>query len=116
MNKEKVTRFYADLDSSAALAAQYFAPDASFRFCNLSPIVGRENIASFLQGFFDTISGTVHSVENHDVTEGGSTLVELRVTFVRKDDTTLEGPGAVIFEENEDGIRDYRVYGDYSTL
>ena len=93
----------------------FLTQDASFRFGNAPPAVGREDVRSAVAGFFDTIEGLRHEVV--DVWEsGGATICEVQVHYTRKDGGHVELPCANIFRMKDGLIRDYRIFIDISPL
>ena len=95
-----------------ATVASLFAEDGRVVFGNGQPLVGIEEIRTGTTAFFDTIAGQHHEV----VTEWSfldDTIVELKVTYNRKDGQHVTIPVVTIFHTDAAGkIDDYRVYFD----
>jgi hypothetical protein len=93
-----------------------FADDARLVFGNGEPLVGIDKIRTGTTAFFDTIAGLHHSI----VTEwkfGADTIVELQVTYDRKDGQQVTIPCVTIFHTDAAGkIDDYRVYFDVTPI
>lgn len=93
----------------------FLTEDAQFRFANHPPVVGRENIVNFLEGWFQSIAAIKHS--NLVVREGdGFVLTEGTVTYTRHSGSTLAVPFANVFNMVDGKIKDYLIYVDNSTL
>ena len=93
-----------------------FAEDARLVFGNGQPLVGLDEIRTGITAFFDTIAGLRHTI----VTEwnfGADTIIELKVTYDRKDGQQVTIPCVTIFRTEATGkIDDYRVYFDVTPI
>ena len=93
-----------------------FAEDARLVFGNGQPLVGLDEIRTGITAFFDTIAGLRHTI----VTEwnfGADTIIELKVTYDRKDGQQVTIPCVTIFHTDAPGrIDDYRVYFDVTPI
>jgi ketosteroid isomerase-like protein len=108
---------FATVDTmDVATIASLFAEDGRVVFGNGQPLVGIEAIRTGITAFFDTIAGQHHEV----VTEGkvlDDTIVELKVTYDRKDGQQITIPCVTIFHTDvADKIDDYRVYFDVAPI
>ncbi|MDT5259782.1 MAG: hypothetical protein QOD10_4862 [Mycobacterium sp.] len=108
---------FAMVDSmDVATIATLFAEDARVVFGNSQPFVGIEAIRMGLTAFFDTIASLRHEI----VTEyhvGDDTIVELKVTYDRKDGQRVTIPCVTIFHVDAAGKIDaYRVYFDVTPI
>lgn len=93
----------------------YLTEDCDFTFGNIPTVHGRAAISEAVGGFFSSIAGLAHEVQqswfNHDaVTSHG------RVTYTRHDGSALTVPYAVILKLDGQLVRDYRIYADTSQL
>lgn len=94
---------------------RFLTDDAQFRFANHPPVVGKDNIVSFLEGWFQSIAAIRHS--DLSVREGdGVVLTEGTVTYTRHSGSTLSVPFANVFNMADGKIKDYLIYVDNSTL
>jgi ketosteroid isomerase-like protein len=93
-----------------------FAEDARLVFGNGQPLVGPDPIRTGITAFFDTIAGLHHSI----LTEwnfNADTIIELKVTYDRKDGQQVTIPCVTIFHTDATGkIDDYRVYFDVAPI
>lgn len=97
------------------LFGTFLTDDAQFRFANFPPIVGKDAIVAFLEGWFQSIAAIKHS--NLNVRYGdGFALTEGIVTYTRHSGSTLEVPFANVFNLVDGKIKDYLIYVDNSTL
>lgn len=99
--------------------ASYFTEDASFRFGNAEPILGRQAIRDAMVVFFSTIKGLRHEVIG--VWEGkwerGTVFsVENEVVYTRKDDSTVRLPATSTLRMEGDRIQDWRIFMDISPV
>ena len=110
-------KFFAMVDAmDVATVASLFAKDGRVVFGNGQPLVGIEEIRTGITAFFDTIAG-----QHHEVVKEWSflddTIIELRVTYDRKDGEQVTIPCVTIFHADAAGkINDYRVYFDAAPI
>jgi ketosteroid isomerase-like protein len=107
---------FADIDSmEPERFAQHLAPDAVMRFGNAPPVEGRDAIRDAWAAFCEGVDG-VH----HDLVEqwssGDATIVEARVTYTRKDKSTVTVPVVTIYRARGELIDDYRIFIDLAPL
>jgi hypothetical protein len=118
-------RYVANLfDAVDALDATAFAArfteDGTFRFGNAPAVVGRQQIAESVAGFFSAIGGLKHAIVGvwSGAWEGGAvTSVETTVTYRRKDATVTDAiPVTSTLRMRGDLIADFRVFADISPV
>jgi uncharacterized protein (TIGR02246 family) len=101
-----------DVEAVAAL----FAKDARVVFGNGQPMLGVDEIRAGTTAFYDTIAGLHHEIAN-EWNFGNDTIVELKVTYHRKDGQQVTIPCVTIFHADAAGkIDDYRVYYDVAPI
>ena len=99
-----------------ATVTSVFAKDGRVVFGNGQPLVGIEEIRAGVTAFFATIAGLHHEVVN-EWNFGNDTIVELKVTYDRKDGRQVTIPCVTIFHTDDAGkIDDYRVYFDAAPI
>jgi ketosteroid isomerase-like protein len=99
-----------------AALAPLFAEDGRVVFGNSQPLVGIGAIRTGLINFFDTIAGLHHEVAR-EWNVGEDTIVELKVTYDRKDGQQVAIPCATFFHVDATGKIDaYRVYFDVAPI
>lgn len=93
-----------------------FAEDGQVVFGNSQPLVGIREIRTGLTNFFNTIAGLHHEVVREwNVDE--DTIVELKVTYNRKDGQQVTIPCVTLFHLDAAGKIDaYRVYFDVTPI
>jgi ketosteroid isomerase-like protein len=102
------------MDVAAVVAL--FATDARVVFGNGQPMVGVDEIRTGTTAFYDTIAGLRHAIVN-EWNFGNDTIVELKVTYDRKDGQQVTIPCVTIFHTDAAGkIDDYRVYFDVAPI
>ena len=100
----------------AAAVASLFAEDGRVVLGNGQPLVGIDEIRTGTTAFFDTIAGQHHEVVN-EWNFGNDTIVELKVTYDRKDGRQVTIPCVTIFHADAAGkIDDYRVFFDVAPI
>lgn len=109
-------RVYDAVDShDSRRLAGMITPGGVFRFGNMGPVTGRENIFQFLEGFFSSIKDIQHSnleywfADDHWFVTGN-------VKYWRLDDSTLEVPFAVLLRMDGELISEYLIFIDNHEL
>jgi ketosteroid isomerase-like protein len=111
-----VQAHYRDVDAlDAEKVAAWFTDDGTVVFANYPPAVGRSAIEAAVGGFMSSIRGMRHEFVN--VWEAGATAgFEARVTYTRKDGSTVVIPAATFLERRGDKITSCRIYVDHAPL
>ena len=93
-----------------------FATDGRVAFGNGQPMVGADEIRTGTYAFYDTIASLHHDIVK-EWNVGDDTIIELKVTYGRKDGQTVIIPCTTIFHTDSAGkIDDYRVYFDVTPI
>jgi hypothetical protein len=93
-----------------------FATDGRVVFGNGQPMVGVDEIRKGTYAFYDTIASLHHDIVK-EWNVGDDTIVELKVTYGRKDGQQVTIPCTTIFHTDSAGkIDDYRVYFDVTPI
>lgn len=113
----KFDRLFKAIDASDTNEfLSFLSEDAAFKFGNLEPVSGKQNIGPFLQGFFGSIDHTVHS-ELSEYQVGNIWFSTGMVEYTRKDGSKLTVPFCNKFEmDGNDLIRKYEIFVDNSEL
>jgi ketosteroid isomerase-like protein len=116
MNKQDVLEVFKAIDSfDSDQFVSSMTEDAVFRFGNMPPVEGRDNIRNFVAGFFQSIKGIQH--DQMEIWEAdGVKLMNGRVTYTRHDGSTLSVFFANTFKMEGDKIKDYLIFVDTSEL
>ncbi|MFR9772755.1 nuclear transport factor 2 family protein [Nocardia sp. SC052] len=102
------------LDSKAF--AGLFAHDGKTTFGNGPVLEGREAVEAGTVGFFGMLSGMHHEIV-HEWVVGNDTIVELVVTYTRKDGREVSIPVVSIWTVGDSGLIDsYRVFFDVAPV
>lgn len=113
---EWLKNLYITIDKRDAFAfAEFISLDGEFIFGNLPAIVGRENIANFVDNFFKSIKAIKHTPKDC-VIENGKVISWGTVTYTRHNDTQLTVKFCNLFLMDGDLIKTYDVYVDTSQL
>lgn len=89
--------------------------DSIFRFANLPGVEGKENITSFLDGFFQSIKSIRHTELEYWNTDN-VWFVTGNVNYTRYDDSVLKVPFGVLLKMKTDLIREFLIFVDNSEL
>lgn len=115
-----VDRVFEAIDGKKADEyAAFFAEDASFRFGNTEPIVGRRAIRDAMVIFFSTIKGLRHEVVGiwrGEWDRGEVYSVETEVTYTRNDDAVVSLPATSTIRLEGDSIQDWRIFADLTPV
>ncbi|MDH5456082.1 MAG: nuclear transport factor 2 family protein [Gammaproteobacteria bacterium] len=103
-----------DAKDGAAFVA-YLTEDAVFRFGSAPPVQGRDAIQAAVDGFFSTIGGCAHAVDN-TLRQGDTLVCEGVVTYTRHDGSKISLPFTDVFEYENDLIAHYKIYMDIGPL
>jgi len=103
-----------DCQDTAAFVA-YLTDNAIFRFGSSPAVRGRTAIAAAVDGFFGTIAGCSHTVQN-TLSRDSTLACEGEVTYTRLDGGLVTLPFTDVFEYEGDLISQYKIYIDVSPL
>lgn len=118
-------QFFNDLldevDSESAVGfALNFTEDGTFQWGNFPPVVGREAIREFTDGFFAMVSSVRHQLDHYwrVGVEEPIAMTNGRVTFTRLDGEVVTVPFSTVCHFTPDGTKMtyYQVYLDPSAL
>ncbi len=113
---EWLKNLYATIDKMDAYAfADYISSDGEFIFGNNPAVVGRDNIAAFVENFFNSIKRIQHTptgflIEKDKIVSWGI------VKYTRHNETQLSVKFCNLFLMDGDLIKTYDVYVDTSQL
>ncbi|HOX78990.1 MAG TPA: nuclear transport factor 2 family protein [Bacteroidales bacterium] len=92
-----------------------FTADGIFRWANMEPVAGKENITAFLTGFFQSIKAISHTdLEYWQVP--GVRFATGNVNYTRRDNSLLRVPFSVILKFKGDLINEFLIFVDTSEL
>ena len=111
-----IESLYATVDArDSQRLAGFLAPDVSFRLGNNPEAKGRDTVVEMNRGFFSSIKGMSHSIDEIWEMPGGAGCTGW-VHYERLDGSRLSLPFATILGLRDGLIADYRVYADVSPL
>jgi len=92
-----------------------FTADGIFRWANMEPVAGKENITAFLSGFFQSIKAISHTdLEYWQVP--GVRFATGYVNYTRHNNSLLRVPFSVILKFKGDLINEFLIFVDTSEL
>lgn len=107
---------FADIDSmDPGRFAAHLAEDVTMRFGNADPIRGRDQVREAWATFCQNVDGVKHELVEQ-WTLDGTTIVEAKVTYTRRDESRVTVPVVTIYRERDGEIHDYRIYIDLAPL
>ena len=111
-----ITRLFQSIDTNDPdTFATFLTPDATFKFANQEPAVGREAARQTVAEFLSSIKAIQHDVLDAWEKEG-ATACQGIVTYTRHDSSQLRVPFANVFRMRGNLIHEYLIYVDASQL
>lgn len=113
---EFATEVYKAVDSmDEQRLASFLTEKCTFVYANSAPVIGRANAAASSKKFLDLLAAIKH--ELLEVWGLDDVIVSrIRVTYTRKDGSTLTIPAATIWRVSDRQIDQYRIYVDIGPL
>ena len=109
-------RLFASIDAMDAGAfAGFLAEDGVFLFANQPQVCGRAAAESAVAGFFAAIKGLRHELLK-EWRDSESAVVEGRVTYTRKDGSSVTLPFVNVLELRGTAVARYKIYVDATPL
>jgi hypothetical protein len=107
---------FAAIDSmDSSTFSEHLSEGCTFRFGNLPPVVGKQEVEEFVATFFDSIQAVKHEVlEDWSIPDG--LICHGRVTYTRKDSKLVSAPFSNILKFKGDKINEYLIFVDVSEL
>lgn len=113
---EFVSKVYATIDSMDEQGfARCLTENCTFVYANSEPVIGRANAAATSQNFLKQLGGIKHHILNVWAIENG-VVSQLRVTYTRKDESTVTIPAVTIWKLRDELIDECHIYVDISAL
>lgn len=111
-----VASIFADIDAfDPDKFVAHLTPDATFRFGNADPVVGRAAVREAVAGFFATIDGLTHHILSA-YESGDTSIAKIDVEYFRKDGKSVIIPNADILVFDGDLVRDWQIYIDLAPV
>jgi len=116
MKSTDITILFKAIDSfDTESFVSYLDENAVFRFGNMPPVIGKDNIQPFIAGFFQSIKAIRHDqIEIWEME--GVNLMNGRVTYTRHDGSELTVFFSNTFKMKGDKIGEYLIFVDTSEL
>jgi ketosteroid isomerase-like protein len=116
--KTAAATFYRDLDADDPEVFQrWLAPAAVFAFNDVAPVMGRDQIASFIGAWKSNFASLTHVIDNVTVDAAKQAAgIEVRVSYNFLDGRVVVLKGCSFLDFDAERITGYRVYIDTSSL
>ncbi|WP_299434534.1 nuclear transport factor 2 family protein [uncultured Aquimarina sp.] len=115
-NKLKIQTIIDAIDSGdPTIFGALLTEDSTFRFGNWEQVKGKPAVFEAQTNFFASVKSTKHKILRTWENEG-SIVVDMMVTYVRHDDSTITLPVADIFEIKNDKITATTIFMDVNPL
>jgi len=92
-----------------------FTKEAQFRFGNMAPVAGHDEIRQAMAQFFSTIQ-TMHHEFVGMYEQDNVVIAEAKVTFIRLDNKVVQIPAVTVFRMTGDLVQDFRLYMDAAPI
>ena len=113
---KQITRLFETIDRMDPEGfVDFLTEDASFRFGNADPVIGRNNIREAVAGFFSMIKGLSHQIFNVWEIEN-AIICRGEVTYKRMDEKDVKVPFVNFFMMENTLIKEYQIYIDLTPL
>lgn len=111
-----ITEIYRKVDAMDTNGfVRLFTEDGIFRWANMPPVVGKQNITAFLDGFFQSIREIRHTdLEYWDLP--GIKFATGYVNYTRHNDSFLRVPFSVILKFKGELVHEFLIFVDTSEL
>ena len=111
-----VQKLYRVVDARDVNAlGNMLAEGVLFKIGNMDDVVGKEAVLEANKGFFTSIAGMVHTIENV-WSQGDDVICHGHVDYTRLDGTNTSATFSTILKLKDELIVDYRVFADVSAL
>lgn len=116
MKRIMIDQLFVTIDTKDTNAfAGFLADDCIFRFANQAPVTGKQQVADYVAGFFDSIKSLSH--ELIDVWELDSEIIcHGWVSYTRHSGSIVKVPFANVFKLDNGKICEYLIFADTSEL
>jgi ketosteroid isomerase-like protein len=114
MKSDLVNSMFAAVESNDVdTYVSYFTEDAVYKVGNFDPVIGPEGIRQFAAPVLQAFSKVTHDIKN--MWEVGDTvIIELEVTYTRKDGKVAKLPCMDIIRFEGDKVKSLQAYLDVS--
>ena len=114
--KQWIHDLFDSIDNKdASKFSSFLSEEVQFRFGNMPVTHGKVIATEQVSYFFDSIKSLRHSLDEFWSAQD-AILCHGNVTYTRHDDSTLTVPFCNIFKINQQGIYEYLIFADVSTL
>ena len=111
-----IDELFAAIDrKDVAAFSEFFAPEATFRYSNSPPAIGRAAIAQSVAALFVALRAVRHRIDERWLLPD-TAIVTGTVTYTRHDGSTLQVPFANVLKRTADKIQGYFIFVDSSAL
>lgn len=114
-DNSKIIREFVESWSSldARRLTDYFAPNGSYHNMPMEPVIGHENIHSFIERFLTTWTATDWEIRN--LIAAGDVVIVERIDKTETTEGNVDLPCVGVFEMEDGKIRVWRDYFDMAT-
>lgn len=94
----------------------HLTEDVVFRFGNADPAVGRDAVRDAVAGFFSSIAGLTHHIQDVWEVEADTTVVRIDVEYRRQDGLTVYTPNLDVLRWRGDLVADWQIVIDVAPV
>ena len=95
---------------------EYLTEDVVFRFGNADPAVGRTAVRDAVTGFFSSIAGLTHHIQEVWDVGADTTVVRIDVEYRRQDGLTVYIPNMDVLRWRGDLVEDWQIFIDVAPV
>ena len=94
---------------------EYVTDDASFRFGNAEPMIGRSAIGQGFGAFYAAVDGIHHHI-THEWNDGEAKIIEAEVSYTRKDHRVVTVPAITVYRMAGHRVRQGQIFVDLAPV
>lgn len=94
----------------------HLTEDVVFRFGNADPAVGRQAVHEAVSGFFSSIAGLTHHIQDVWEVDAETTVLRIDVEYRRHDGETVYTPNMDVLKWKGDLVADWQIVIDVAPV
>lgn len=94
----------------------HLTEDVVFRFGNADPAIGRQAVKEGVAGFFSSIAGLTHHIQDVWEVDAETTVARIDVEYRRQDGETVYTPNVDVLKWTGDLVSDWQIFIDVAPV
>lgn len=114
---DRASAAFADIDSfEVEKFLRHLDDDVVFTFGNAPSVIGKDGVRAAVLGFWETIAGLTHHLQNVWEVEDGKTVAYIHVEYTRHDGQHVTVPNIDILTWKNGVVTDWRIVIDVAPV